>query len=276
VGADITVREFRVPGAGLHTEIRGTGPLLLLIHGGNGDPASFAGITPRLAAQRTVLSWVRRGFVRSPLDHPPPDTAGRIAADVADAVALIHAHGGTADVFGSSSGAIVALELVARHPAVVRTAVVHEPPLLALLDDPQAWHDRFAAIAATYQEQGMQQAMTEFAAAVGLGPLAGRTDDARPELTPLLDRMDENRRFWFDHEFRQYPAHHVDLDALARVAEKIVPAAGVDSRARRAMPFLPTVALARRLGRPLAAFPGGHVGYVEHPEAFATALERLL
>jgi pimeloyl-ACP methyl ester carboxylesterase len=271
---EVVVAERRVPGARLHVEARGAGPLLLLIVGGNGDPASYAGIAPRLAGRHTVLSWARRGFVRSPLDGPPPATAGRIAADVADAAALIRGHGDAADVFGSSAGAIVALELVARHPELVRTAVVHEPPILDLLDDPQEWHDRFAAIAATYRDHGMQQAMAEFAAAVGLGPLASPTP--RSELAPLLDRMAENRRFWFAHEFRQYPAHPVDFDALAPVAGKIVPAAGVDSRDRGAMPYLPTVALARRLGRALTELPGGHVGYVAHPEAFADVLETLL
>jgi pimeloyl-ACP methyl ester carboxylesterase len=272
--ATAVVGEFPVPGARLHTETRGSGPLLLLVVGGNGDPTSYAGIAGRLAARHTVLSWARRGFVRSPLDGPPPDTEGRIAADVADAVALIRAHGAASDVLASSSGAIVTLELVARYSELVRTAVVHEPPILDLLDDPQEWHDRFAAIEATYRERGMQPAMADFAAAVGLGPLAAPA--SRPELAPLLDRVVENRRFWFAHEFRQYPAHPVDLDALAPVAGKIVPAAGVDSRERGAMPYLPTVALARRLGRALAELPGGHMGYVEHPVAFAAALENLL
>jgi pimeloyl-ACP methyl ester carboxylesterase len=197
VGVDVTEAEVRVPGARLYTETRGSGPLLLMIVGGNGDPTSYAGVADRLAARRTVVSWVRRGFVRSPLDAPPPpDTAGRLAADVADAAALIRAHGAPAtsdtaggsgadgfgaEVFGSSSGAIVTLELMARHPALVRTAVVHEPPTLDLLPDPQEWRDRFAAIAATYAQRGTGPAMAEFAAAVGLGPLAGpRTGGAAP------------------------------------------------------------------------------------------------
>jgi hypothetical protein len=42
------------------------------------------------------------------------------------------------------------------------------------------------------------------------------------------------------------------------------------------MPFLPVVTLAGRLGRDIAEFPGGHVGYAEHPGDFATRLAQLL
>jgi pimeloyl-ACP methyl ester carboxylesterase len=278
----IAVEEVRVPGARLHTERQGSGPLLLLVVGGNGDPASFVGIARRLAARHTVVSWARRGFVRSPLDGAPPDTSGRIAADVADAAALIgrysSGHQGAADVLGSSSGAIVTLELVARHPELVRRAVVHEPPVLELLDDPQEWRDRFAAIAATYREHGTERAFAEFVQAVGLGSLA-RPPTGAPvaaELAALLERMADNRAFWFAHEFEQYPARHLDLDALAAVADRIVLAVGRDSRDRGAMPALPNLGLGRLLGRPVADLPGGHVGYAEHPAEFAEGLERLL
>jgi len=94
----------------------------------------------------------RRGIY---LHDPPPgyhpvDDANRISADVEDAVALIARRGGgPACVFGSSSGAIVTLDLVTRHPDLVSTAVVHEPPILELLDDPDAWAARFAGIFAT-------------------------------------------------------------------------------------------------------------------------------
>jgi hypothetical protein len=48
-------------------------------------------------------------------------------------------------VFGSSSRAIVALDLVTRHADFVGTAVVREPPILELPGDPDAWADRPAA-----------------------------------------------------------------------------------------------------------------------------------
>jgi pimeloyl-ACP methyl ester carboxylesterase len=270
--------QFPVPGARLYTETRGSGPLLLFVVGGNGDPAVFAGVADRLAGDFTVVTYARRGFVRSPVDGPVDD-ATRIATDAGDAAALIARHGGgQAFVFGSSSGAIVTLDLVTRHPGLVRTAVVHEPPILELLDDPGAWAARFAGIFATYETAGLWPAMAQFGQAVGLGGPAGPPPgaDVAPEIAGMLARTEENMTFWMEHEFRQYPAYHPDLSALAAVAEKIVPAGGRDSRENGTMPFLPVVTLAGRLGREIAQFPGGHVGYAEQPGDFAARLRQVL
>ena len=273
------VEQFPVSGAQLYTETRGAGPLLLFVVGGNGDPAVFSGVAGRLARDFTVVTYARRGFARSPVDGPVDDT-NRISTDVDDAVALIaHRGGGPACVFGSSSGAIVTLNLVTRHPDLVSTAVVHEPPILEWLDDPDTWAARFDGIFATYQTAGLWPAMARFGQAVGLpgGP------DARPpgvgevpESAAMLARAHDNMTFWMEYEFRQYPAYHPDLDALAAVAEKIVLAGGKDSRERGNMPFVPVAALAGRLGRDIVEFPGGHVGYAEHPDDFATLLGRML
>ena len=270
--------QFPVPGARLYTETRGSGPLLLFVVGGNGDPAVFSTVAGRLAGDFTVVTYARRGFARSPVDGPVDD-ASRIATDAADAAALITSHGGgPALVFGSSSGAIVALDLVTRHPGLVRTAVVHEPPVLELLDDPGAWAARFAGIFATYETAGLWPAMAQFGQAVGLGGPTGPPPggDVAPEIAGMLARTQENMTFWMEHEFRQYPAYHPDFGALAAVAEKIVPAGGRDSREQGAMPFLPAAALAARLGRGIAEFPGGHVGYAQHPDDFAARLGQLL
>jgi pimeloyl-ACP methyl ester carboxylesterase len=266
--------QFPVPGAQLYTETRGAGPLLLFVVGGNGDPAAFSSVADRLAGNFTVVTYARRGFARSPVDD-----VNRIATDVSDAAALISRHGsGPACVFGSSSGAIVTLDLVARHPDLVRTAVVHEPPILELLDDPGEWAARFAEVFATYETAGLWPAMAQFGQAVGLGSPAAPPPgaDVAPQVAAMLARAEENMTFWMEHEFRQYPAYHPDFDALAAVAEKIVPAGGRDSREQGNMPFLPVVTLASRLGRDIAEFPGGHIGYAQHPGDFATQLVRLL
>ena len=272
------VEQFPVPAARLYTETRGAGPLLLFVVGGNGDPAVFSRVADRLAGHFSVVTYARRGFAGSPVDGPVDD-ANRIGVDVEDAAALIARHGsGPARVFGSSSGAIVALDLVARHPELVSTVVVHEPPILELLDDPDAWSKRLAGVFATYQTAGLWPAMAQFGHLVGLGrPTAPppRADSAA-EIAAMRARAEDNMTFWMEHEFRQYPAYHPDLGALAAVAEKIVPAGGRDSRENGSMPFLPVITLAGRLGREIAEFPGGHIGYGEHPADFAARLGQVL
>ncbi|MEV6986901.1 hypothetical protein AB0M95_37370 [Sphaerisporangium sp. NPDC051017] len=54
------VGRLRVDGATLHYEVRGTGPLLLLIPGGTGGAASFDGVTDDLAADAAAQRrWTR-------------------------------------------------------------------------------------------------------------------------------------------------------------------------------------------------------------------------
>jgi len=64
------VDTLRVAGASLYYEVRGSGPVLLMIGAGAADAASFNGITTHLADQYTVVRYDRRGYSRSPLDDP--------------------------------------------------------------------------------------------------------------------------------------------------------------------------------------------------------------
>ena len=98
----------RVDGAELFYEVRGAGPTLLLIPGGNGDGTVYRALANLLSDRFTVVDYDRRGFSRSKLDRPPDDTR-RLEIDSHDASLLIEKlSDGPAYVFGSSSGAIVA------------------------------------------------------------------------------------------------------------------------------------------------------------------------
>src|SRR6476620_5856844 len=109
-----------VPGATLYYEVRGAGPTLLLICGGVYDAAGYAGLAGQLADRYTVVTYDRRGNSRSPLDSPPETQRIEVHAD--DAHRVLAAVGDDpAYVFGNSSGAMIGLELAARHPEQVRT-----------------------------------------------------------------------------------------------------------------------------------------------------------
>ena len=114
-----------------------------------------------------MLTWDRRGFARSPLDGPVPDD--RVGADVDDSATLIERTGaGPAHVFGSSSGAIVALHLLARRPELVATLVAHEPPLFPLLPDGDALLAQLDGFYQRFRADGPVPAMGEFSAAMGI------------------------------------------------------------------------------------------------------------
>src|SRR2546429_8720630 len=103
---------LRVPGAQLFYGVGGEGPLLILIPGARGEGEVSRPLAHALAAQYQVVIYDRRGFSQSSLDGPQ-DYDHRLDTDADDVRRLIeHLTDQPATVFGSSSGAIVALEVI--------------------------------------------------------------------------------------------------------------------------------------------------------------------
>lgn len=264
---------LRVPGGRLHCEIRGSGPALLLIPGGNGDAGFYAPLAEALAERYTVLAYDRRGFSRSPLDGPVDDRH-RLRDDADDAARLVaELAGGPAHVFGSSSGAIVAFELLTRHPEWTRTVVAHEPPAVRLLADGAEYERLFDEIYGIYRREGVAPAMRRFVAAAGAGPPRFGSVEFWRMIT-MMSRLRRNMRFWLEHELRQYTRYSPDVAALAAASDRLVLAGGRESREH--FPYRPNTVLAERIGGAVVDFPGGHAGYRSSPAEFAARLDEVL
>ena len=106
----------------------GTGPSLLLTVGAFCDRSSTASLTPLLAPHFTVYEYDRRGRGSSG-DSDDYSVDGEID----DLAALISAAGGSALVYGHSSGAALALEAAARGVPIAGLAA-YEPPYTAADD----------------------------------------------------------------------------------------------------------------------------------------------
>jgi pimeloyl-ACP methyl ester carboxylesterase len=266
------IGRLAVPGAELHYEVYGVGPPLLVIPTGNGDAAPFEPLARLLADRYTVIIYDRRGFSRSP-QQGPVDAGRRLADDVDDACRLLELLAGPAHVFGTSSGAIIALALLEHCPRRVRTLVAHEPPLASVLPDATRWLDFFEDLYIVYRDKGVDAARIMFRTRMGMDqPTRAPKEFEQPpaRLAEMLDRLRRNQLFWFEHEIRTYPAFRPDLTALAEAGDRLILAGGTDSRAH--FPYRPNVVLAERLGLDVCHLPGGHVGYVTHPVEFAAAL----
>ncbi|WP_414170018.1 alpha/beta fold hydrolase [Streptoverticillium reticulum] len=253
-----------VPGARLYFEVHGAGPLLLLIPGGASDAEVFRDLADELAARHRVVTYDPRGISRSLLDGPPPEPWLTTQAD--DATRLLDHLAGAGEepvqLFGSCAGGLVALELAVRDPRRVRLAVAHEPPAMGLLPDAARCAAFFDEVYATFRREGGPAAMDRLGAIFG-----GRPAPQLPEVT-------DNSRFFLSHVMLPSSRCAPDVTALAAVADRIVLAGGRESRTHDV--HRPVAVLARRLGRKLAEFPGGHVGYAKHPAAFAAQLANIL
>ena len=264
------VDTLRVSGARLHYQVRGDGPILLMMSGGHGDADSFNGMVESLAEQYTVVTYDRRGYARSPLDDPTEDQ--QVATHADDAASLLATVGHEAAyVFGNSAGALIGLDLVTRHAHLVSTFVAHEPPALQLLpaaERPQPPED----LVETMRRDGPVAALEEFRALVG-----ATHDDNEPDVDISQQRSPRtaaNARFFFSHEMRMLDRYTLDIAALSGVPTRIVPAAGCTGRDH--FPYRCAVALAGQLDAALVEFAGGHAGFVSHPSAFAEQLHDVL
>ena len=268
------VATLKVPGAALYYEVRGSGPVLLMIPGGPTDAGVYAEIAGVLADRYTVVKYDPRGNSRSALDGPPEDWRAEIHAD--DARRLLSAVGdGPAYVFGNSGGALVGLALAARHPESVHVLVAHEPPAMELLPDREARRAAVQDVYDTYRREGVGPAMAKFLAAAGLeGPPPPPRGGVTPEMAEGMARMGRNVDGFLAHGLRAISAYVPDVSALRAASTRVVVAGGQESRRQPA--YQASAALAARLGTTIVDFPGGHGGFGSHPAEFADTLHRTL
>src|SRR6185436_338144 len=166
-----TTYSVTVPGARLHYEARGTGPLVLVI----GSPmvsADFAPLADALAGDHSVVTYDPRGHAGSTIEDPQEESTPESRAD--DIAAILDDLGAeSADVFGSSGGAVTGLALVVRQPGRVRTLVAHETPLLELLPDAAQQRAATQDIIDTFRSDGMHAAWFTFMSNAGFDMSAG-------------------------------------------------------------------------------------------------------
>jgi pimeloyl-ACP methyl ester carboxylesterase len=264
----ITVRSVTVPGARLHYEIRGSGPLLLVI----GSPmasAEFAPLADALAGNHTVVTYDPRGYANSPVDDPDAQSSVEQRADDVNAI-LDDLGADSADVFGSSGGAVTGLALVERHPGRVRTLVAHEPPLLVLLPDAADQLANTEAIIETFHRDGFEAAWMHFMHNAGFDMSAG---DAPPgPAEPSEDDVRQAARF-FEIDLRPTTRYLPDVDTLKSSSSRVVIGIGVDSS--RLLTYRTSVALAELLGTEPVEFPGDHGGFMGAPKEFADTLRKV-
>jgi alpha-beta hydrolase superfamily lysophospholipase len=132
----------------------GSGPPVILVCGGSTDRTANADLATLLASDFTVLNYDRRG--RGDSGDTPPYAIEREYEDLDGTIA---AAGGSAAVYGISSGAVLALKAAASGLGITRLALF-EPPYV-----PEGERRPPANTAATFTElveDGRRDAAVEF------------------------------------------------------------------------------------------------------------------
>jgi pimeloyl-ACP methyl ester carboxylesterase len=268
---------LKVPGARLYHEIRGSGPLLLMIPGGPADAGVFAGLSQHLADRYTAVAYDPRGNSRSTLDGAPEEQQLDVHGD--DAARLIEALGeGPAYVFGTSGGAQIGLNLTARYPQLVRVLVAHEPSCLMMLPDPSKELAADRDVQETYRREGLGPAVQKFMALAGMAEVPLGEDQAEaalpPEESETFARIYGNMEYFLAHGLMPLSLYRPAVDLLRAGRPRVV--VGVGAQTAGQITHRTGLALAEKLGSEPVPFPGDHGGYDVEAEAFADTLHRVL
>ncbi len=152
----------------------GDGPPLILVGGALCDRASTRPLAERLERRFTVINYDRRG--RGDSGDTAPYAAAR---EVEDVGALVAEAGGTAAVYGHSSGAAIALRAAA-HGLAIDRLILHEPPYAASVEE-QRESRRFAEdLHRLLEDDRRSDALELFLSIVGMPPEALRQMKADP------------------------------------------------------------------------------------------------
>jgi pimeloyl-ACP methyl ester carboxylesterase len=220
----------------------GSGPPVILVSGGSVDRMSNAGLSQELSSDLTVLNYDRRG--RGPSGDTQPYAIDREIEDIAS---VIEAAGGEAGIYGSSSGAVLAMFAAGAGLPLPKVAM-WEPPYI-----PEGWPrppedtvQQFETMVA----EGRRGDAVEFFMAKVVGMPTEFVADARNQpwwgaTEALAHTLAYDARIMGDYRIPQ--------DRVANVkAETVVMAGGAD------MPFM------RETAQALAdALPNGGVRFLD-------------
>ncbi len=250
----------------LYYEIHGTGPSLMLVPGAAGDGGYMQPLADALANEFTVVTYDRRGNSRSPRpdgwnqtspEEQAVDIAGLIdALDVAPTMLL-----------GNSYGAVIALCAIVEHERLFRGAVLHDPALMSVLENPE-------------EPQAVLRPMIEEAMAKG-GPRAAMEaflafaagESIRPLPGAVIDRMLGNGEVLFGVEFGNLEFWHPDEERLQALSIPVRLLVGDESP-----PVFNEAAswIARQVGAEVVPVPGGHFGFIDKTSDFVKVVRPLI
>jgi pimeloyl-ACP methyl ester carboxylesterase len=128
------LKAIRVNGVVLHYVDRGKGPTVVFVHGGMEDYRAWEDQFPTLEKHFRLIAYSRR--YNYPNHNRLRSGSHSAIVDADDLAALIKSLNlGSVQVVGHSYGAYTSLLLAQRHPELVRSLVLSEPPIMKWLND---------------------------------------------------------------------------------------------------------------------------------------------
>jgi pimeloyl-ACP methyl ester carboxylesterase len=137
---DLRRRIVQLPGRRVHMRTAGNGPRLLLIHGSPANSEYFLQLIPDLADRYACIAPDTPGFGES---DPVMGTASIAALALATGELIEHLECAPCLVFGSHTGAAIALELAALRPELVSSVILDGLPMFTVAEDAELFRGYF-------------------------------------------------------------------------------------------------------------------------------------
>jgi pimeloyl-ACP methyl ester carboxylesterase len=181
-------------GVGIHYEVHGDGPALLLTHGYSSTSAMWRGQIKALSRHHRLVLWDMRGHGQS--DYPDDPLAYSEALTIADMAALLDAVGAEdAVVGGLSLGGYMSLAFYRAHPQRVRALLIIDTgPGFKKDEAREAWNKRAHETGDRFEREGLAvlQSLSRERASVSHRDATGLARAARGMLTQRDARVIES------------------------------------------------------------------------------------
>jgi non-heme chloroperoxidase len=276
IGQSVQPTKIRVNGVELHYIEQGQGEPLILLHGGQGDYRSWEPQIKALSPKYHVISYSRR--YNYPNNNPLTAKYHSAYTEAEDLAAFIHKLKlGRVHLVGTSIGAFTALVLAVKHPEMVRTMVLAEPPVHQWVRDTPGG----AAVYREFMTTIHEPAARAFKAGDDKGAMrifvdafsgTGRFDNLSPEGLAVVM---QNSRFFRAITLSSDPYPNLPKDKVAQLSIPILIVTGENTiRIHK----LVNEEIARLLPKSEKAIipKAGHGSARENPQAFNEAVLKFL
>ncbi|KAJ6069016.1 alpha/beta-hydrolase [Penicillium canescens] len=270
---------LRLPTASIHYETSGSGDLLILVPGVSGTGVIFSELARYLSSGYRVTTYDRRGFTQKTMvdveENVGPDDV--LALNAQDTCALIEhlSPSFPAIIFGSSEGALIAVEILYANPALLKEVILHEPVMLSLVPPPKR-----KILTAKYFE--LQDAFKKHGTAAATPIFLSMVTDTNerklmkssPVSLKAAASMGASMTYFFENEIEAIFRWKFNPYQLKGVNVPVHLIKGAQSTLD--FTATPILALSALLSLPVSEVAGGHLGYVTHTEDFANRIKGLL
>lgn len=243
----------------------GSGPTVLLVHGGGADATSLVLVAKGLANDHTVDLLQRRGR-----DQPLDPSTYRIEHEYDDLIAVAAEAAEPVHLVAHSYGGLCALGAAARRPELFRALTLYEPPIPAP-GHPYVSARELDALAALLQDGSFEDAALFVLRRVVKVP---EYELEAWRALPDVWQAQVDRAGVFGWEIPNVHRYRLDPDELAKISAPITLLLGEENRTVAPQYFATAEAL--RAVRPelrTILLPGQcHLASAYAPEAFARAV----